>query len=26
LNTSRFDKTPLLKLRNVNEKIQIVEN
>lgn len=26
LNTSLFDKTPLLKLLNVNEKIQIVEN
>ena len=26
LNTSLFDKTPLIKLLNVNEKIQIVEN
>jgi len=26
LNTSLFDKTPLLKLLNVNKKIQIVEN
>jgi hypothetical protein len=26
LNTSLFDKTPLLKLLNVNEKIQIMEN
>jgi len=26
LNTSLFDKTPLLKLLNVNDKIQTVEN
>ncbi len=26
LNTSLFDKTPLIKLLNVNEKIQIMEN